>query len=89
MACQPFGGPEFASALRTRARLGDQRTGGKILNLAVVQSAASCRYCSPTWNPPRGDDFDIGLQPIEREFESNLIVSFAGATMGHKTEGRG
>lgn len=31
--------------------------------------------------PPRSDDFDIGLESVESEFESNLVVSLSGTSV--------
>lgn len=37
-----------------------------------------------TRESPRGNNFNIGLKPVEGEFEADLVVSFACASMGDK-----
>ena len=34
-----------------------------------------------TRNAPRGDDLDVGLQAIEGELETDLVVALAGAAV--------
>jgi hypothetical protein len=41
----------------------------------------------PTRNSPWRDHLDIGLKAVEREFEADLIISFARTAMRHKARG--
>ena len=36
-----------------------------------------------TRDPPWGDDLDIGLEAVEGEFEPDLVIALACASMGN------
>ena len=56
--------------------------GDSLLCRIVQQIISALEGLVELWNAPRGDDLDGGLESIKGEFESNLVVAFAGATMG-------
>lgn len=37
-----------------------------------------------TWNSPRSDDFDVGLEAVESKLETDLVVTLTGAAMRDK-----
>ena len=41
-----------------------------------------------TRNAPWCDDLDVWFQAIECQFESNLVVAFSGASVGHEATKR-
>ena len=41
-----------------------------------------------TGNPPRSNNFNVGLKAIKRKFETNLIVALARATVRDETRKR-
>jgi hypothetical protein len=88
MVWRRFDGLGSAFVQHIRARPDDQRSGGKTLVDSSVHNTTTQRHLL-TWDPPRSDDLDVGFQPIECEFEPNLIVAFPGAPVGHETGGVG
>lgn len=63
---------------------GDQGTCDRTLAIRIRDHAMGFGIMVLTRDPPRRDDLDIGLQSVESELESNLIIAFSGAAMGHE-----
>lgn len=66
-----------------RLRLG-RRNGNTMLLSIIQQILPSLEPIAELWHPPRCNDLDRRLEGIEGQLESNLVVSFASASMGHE-----
>ncbi len=58
---------------------GDGDVGGRGI---VEEIVAACEALVEFWESPWGDDADRGLEGVECEFETDLVVAFAGAAVG-------
>jgi hypothetical protein len=36
-----------------------------------------------TWQPPRSDHLNVGLEAVKRKLKSHLIITFAGTAVRH------